>query len=107
LHYWLNAHRLTIRISTYSTYYGYVNSRLIPALGHLKLQKLTVEMIQALYQQWEHELSPNTIHLIHGILNAALRDAVKWKRLTSNPAQNVKLPKKRRAKIYVFTEEEV
>src|SRR5437762_1367409 len=80
LHYWLEAHRVTIRETTYTMYYGYIHYRLIPALGHVKLQKLTVEMIQALYQQWERELSPNTIRLLHGIFNEALKDAVKWKK---------------------------
>ncbi len=65
--YWLKAHRATIRETTYATYYWYLTGRVIPALGHIRLKKLTIEMFQSLYQQWEREkLSPNTIRLIHG-----------------------------------------
>ncbi len=105
--YWLKAYRMTVRETTYSVRYGYVMSRVIPALGHVKLKKLTVEMFQSLYQQWEHELSPNTIRTIHGIVSKALRDAVMWKKLTHNPAQYVKLPKERKAKIHVLSDEEI
>lgn len=108
LTYWLNAHRTTIRSTTYSMYYSYLNARVIPALGHVGLRKLTVEMFQTLYQEWEKEpLSPNTIRLIHGIINEALSDAVKWKKLVYNPVQDVKLPKATKADIYVLSEEEV
>lgn len=108
LNYWLDAHRMTIRNTTYSMYYTYLNVRVIPALGHVGLRKLTIDMFQSLYQDWEKEpLSPNTIRLIHSIVNEALNDAVKWKKLVSNPAQDVKLPKATEADIYVLSEEEV
>jgi integrase len=79
LNYWLRAHRAPIRIGTYVMYHSYLNTRVIPVLGHVKLRKLTIEMFQLLYQEWEDELSPNTIRLIHGIVNKALNDAVKLK----------------------------
>jgi integrase len=108
LTYWLEAHRTTIRKTTYSVYHVYIRSRVIPALGHMKLRKLTVEMFQALYQQWERErLSPNTIRLIHSVINEALKDAVNWKKLTHNPAQGVKLPKERKATIHILSDEEI
>lgn len=106
--YWLEAHRTTIRESTHATYYRYITKRVIPALGHVKLRKLTVEMFQALYQLWERErLSPNTIRLIHNLISKALKDAVNWKKLTYNPVQGVKLPRKRKATIHVLSDEEI
>lgn len=106
--YWLKAHRVTIRESTYATYHIYLTTRVIPALGHVRLKKLTMEMFQSLYQEWEREkLSPNTIRLIHGIVKEALKDAVQWRKIPYNPAQGVKLPKERKAKVHVFSDEEI
>ncbi|WP_201391195.1 site-specific integrase [Ktedonobacter sp. SOSP1-52] len=108
LEYWLKAHRTTIRKTTYEMYQRNLAARVIPVLGHVGLRKLKVEMFQSLYQEWEEEqLSPNTIRLIHRIINEALNDAVKWKKLAYNPVQNVKLPKTRKVKIYVLTDEEI
>lgn len=107
LEYWLKAHRVTVRETTYALYHMYLTSRVIPALGHVKLKKLTVEMFQSLYQEWGKELSPNTIRTIHGIINEALKDAVKWKKLVYSPAQDVKLPNERKTKVYVLSDEEI
>jgi integrase len=105
--YWLKTHRLEIRETTYSSQYAYVTTRVIPALGHVKLKKLKVEMFQELYQKWLDELSPNTIRLLHAIICKALNDAVEWKKLTYNPVQYVKLPKERKTKIHVLSDEEI
>ena len=107
LTYWLKAHRVEVRETTYSTQHIYVTTRIIPALGHIKLKKLTVEMFQDLYREWSDELSPNTIRLLHGIISKALNDAVKWKKLTYNPVRHVKLPTAKKAKIHVFSDEEI
>ncbi len=106
--YWLEAHRVTIRETTHSMYHTYLMTRVIPALGHVRLKKLTTEMFQSLYQQWEQEpLSPNTIRAIHRIVNKALKDAVTWKKLMYNPAQHVKLPKEKKTKVYMLSDEEI
>lgn len=108
LMYWLEAHRMTVRKTTYVMHRGHLMSRVIPELGKIMLRKLTVEMFQALYQKWEKELlSPYTIILIHNIVRQALEDAVKWKKLAYNPVQHVKLPKVSKPEIPVLTTEEI
>jgi len=53
-------------------------------------------------------LSPNTIRYIHGIINKALNDAVKWRKLVYNPVQGVELPKPSKPKnVYMLSEDEV
>jgi integrase len=66
-------------------------------------------MFQAVYQAWEHEgLSSNTIRLIHMIINEALGDAVKWRKLAYNPVQHVKLPSATKTKnVYALEDDEV
>ncbi|GCE15298.1 tyrosine-type recombinase/integrase [Tengunoibacter tsumagoiensis] len=105
--YWIGVHGPTILLQTYSMYLGYIKSRLIPGLGHVKMKKLTVEMFQELYQSWDGELSPNTIRLIHSLAKQSLNDAVVWKKILYNPVAHAKLPKARRAKVHVFTDEEL
>ncbi|MBO0795474.1 MAG: site-specific integrase [Ktedonobacteraceae bacterium] len=68
--------------------------RVDPFIGHLKLQKLTGDHLQHMYGIWQKEgLSPNTIRLIHVILSTAFKQAIKWKRMSSNPCKDVTLPK--------------
>ncbi len=105
--YWLDAHRMTVRKTTYIMHRSYLYARIIPPLGHLMLRKITVEHFQALYQGWERELSPNTIRTIHGIIRHALEDAVNWKKLPYNPVQHVKLPRARKPDIPMLDKEKV
>lgn len=108
LEYWMKAHRTPLRLGTHITYSVYLRTRVIPVLGHVKLQKLTIDLFQSLYQDWEDELSPNTIRCIHGIIHKALNDAVKWRKLVYNPVHGIDLPKPSKAKnVYMLTEEEV
>jgi integrase len=109
LYYWLKAHGVTIRKPTYSMYYGYLESRVIPELGHVLLRKLTLDMFQAVYQGWGQDgLSPNTIRLIHALVKEALDDAVKWRKIAYNPIQYAKLPSTTKAKnVYALEDDEV
>src|SRR6266568_1775677 len=43
--------KLTMRPNTYKQYYSTVHHHLIPAFGHIKLQRLTTEQVQAFYAQ--------------------------------------------------------
>jgi integrase len=95
LHYWLEkVHNTTIRASTYALYRRHLKNHIIPALGHIQLQKLTADQVQAFCSKMSSEgLSSGTIRLIHTILYTALGDAVRWKRLATNVCDAVKLPR--------------
>ena len=64
-----------------------------PHLGSVQLQKLSGSQINALYaklalsgkKDGKTGLSPLTICHVHAVLHRALRDAVRWERLTRNP----------------------
>src|SRR5712692_11071041 len=50
LEHWLKElHKPTIRISTYYRYRGVLDKHIVPALGHIPVQKLTPQQVQALY----------------------------------------------------------
>jgi integrase len=93
LNYWLEIHRAKLKMSTYALYKGHVETHILPALGHIQLQKLTVDQVQAFYTKLlKNKLSAGTVRVIHAILFAALKDAVKWKRLAVNVCTAVTLP---------------
>jgi integrase len=48
-------------------------------LGHLKASKLTAQHLDRAYSTWMADgLSPITVHHIHAVIRAALRQAVRW-----------------------------
>src|SRR6266567_97783 len=95
LEYWLEeVHRSSIKISTYVKYRKVINGYIIPALGHLTLEKLTPQHVKSLYNKKEKEgLAPKTIHSIHGVLHKALDNAVLWNMVARNVCNVVKPPR--------------
>ena len=48
-------------------------------LGRIRLAKLTPLTLDRTYREWlEEGLSPTTVHHLHGVISAALNQAVKW-----------------------------
>lgn len=74
--------------STASYYDAGLRLRVLPALGHLKVSKITTGVIDRTIDQWETEYSPstikNTIAPLVRVLDVAVRDEV----ISSNPAKN-------------------
>jgi integrase len=85
--------KLTMRPNTYRQYYSTVHHHLIPSLGHIRLQKLTTEKVQAFCADMQNEgLSAKTIVNIHSVLSSALENAVNWELVGRNVAKRVMLP---------------
>lgn len=95
LNYWLeDVHHATLKLSTYALYRRHLDRHIIPALGHIQLQKLTVDQVQAFCaRKLREDLSAGTVRLLHTILYTALKDAVRWKRLTVNVCEAVAAPR--------------
>lgn len=92
--YWISVHGPTIERSTAQMYGYHIRNHFVPGIGHIALQKLTVEDLQAFFNKLIKEgLQSTTIHLLHRILKAALNDAIRWEKIAKNPARYVKLPK--------------
>lgn len=77
---------------------------LIPALGSVKLAKLTARQVQDLYASKRAEgLSPTTVHHIHAVLHAALEYAVRQEYAYRNVSEAAEAPKLRRRKMTAWT----
>ena len=100
---WLDEYAaVQLKPTTYENYKLYLDQRIVPALGHVKLAKLQPLQIQSFYNdllssqkkcEREGTLSPGTIRKIHGILQSVLSTAVKWQLIDANPCDRVSPPK--------------
>ncbi len=70
-----------------------VERNILPAIGSLRLDRLTARHLDDLYRSLlARGLSPASVRRHHAILSAALRRAVKWDWLPSNPAERASPP---------------
>ena len=92
---WLNdSDRGSVRTSTYERHEQITRLHLKPALGRVKLSKLTPAHLQGLYRdKLDSGLSPATVQKIHTVLHKALTQALKWNMIPRNAADAVKAPR--------------
>ncbi len=105
---WLeNVHKHKIRDSSYAVYRQLLNNHVLPAFGHVKLQKLTTRHIDTLYvSKLKEGYASETIRAIHRMLHAAFDDAVRWKRISSNVCDDVKPPRPEQHETQTLTKEQ-
>ena len=98
---WLAAIKGTLRLTTHASYSSLCECHIIPRLGAVQLQKLVPSQINGLYAYLLAEgrvcgqggLAPSSVRRVHAVLHRARRDAVRWGRLTVNPANAADPPK--------------
>jgi integrase len=105
---WLeDVHKPTIRISTLYRYRGILDNHILPELGHIQLQRLTAQQVQALYAKKRREgLAPSSIVKIHQILHMALDSAVHWRLVSRNVCDDVSPPSREKHEIQPLTKEQ-
>jgi integrase len=92
-----------LQLTTYSSYQQYLDQKILPALGHLKLSKIQPMHLQSFYNNLleggirkdgkEGGYSSSTIKKCHAILSSILTVAVHWQVTESNPCERVSPPK--------------
>jgi integrase len=102
---WLPSVRSELSTRTYIRYSGIVEHHLVPALGRVRLPKLTAAHIDAAKQEWLRAgcartdarkgtaLSPRSVLHILRVLHNGLQRAVEWGLLARNVADYVKAPR--------------
>jgi len=108
LTHWLeDEHRLQIGPATLQQYRSVLRAALIPAFGHMQLDQLKREQVQAFCAaKLESGLEPGTVRFYHKVLSCALTAAVTNGILARNPCQNVILPKVPKRKHNVLDKEQ-
>ncbi len=96
---------------TEGTMVGYrqrLTGDIIKPLGHLRLDKVTSQMIQAQYRTLtEGGLGARSVQFTHVLLKTALKKAVGLKLINQNPAEHATVPKKEHREMSVWDEAQV
>jgi len=108
LDHWLEtAARPGVRQRTYDGYEGLLKRHVRPPLGDRRLHQLTPIEIQSLYSNLQTRgLSARTVRYVHAVLSSSLKQAVKWRMLSQNPASFVDLPRIEKKEMRAFSAEQ-
>jgi len=92
-------HRGQLGVATWASYSDVIAAYVIPHIGHVRLQDLTAEHLDRLYDRLEaaggrrgQPLSSKTVLNVHRLLHKALKDAVRQQRIAINVADRVQPP---------------
>jgi integrase len=100
---WLPGIKPTVRYSTHRGYHGIVRNHIDPALGRLSLKSVSPQRLNGFYAELLAHghclrgtgLSPTTVIRVHATIHRALRDAVRWGYISTNPADKADPPKQK------------
>ncbi|MFE6704566.1 tyrosine-type recombinase/integrase [Bacillus thuringiensis] len=105
---WFNTKKHSVGIQTAKVLKGYLNSRIIPSLGNIKLAKLTSLHMQNYVNLLRDEgLKRGTIEKIIKLIRNSLEHAIDLELITKNVAAKTKLPKGDKEELTVWNEQEV
>ena len=91
---WLEtAARPKLRDNSYKGYRDTLRRHVVPHIGKQKLDKLTPLDIQAMLGTLQAQGMTRTVSVAHMVLSSALKQAVKWRLLPTNPAAYVDKPR--------------
>ncbi len=111
---WLPAVRTTLRPSTLKLYETLATAYVVPRIGNVKLQKLSPAQLNRLYAELLESgardgkpLGAETTRKVHRLMHRALRDAVRWGRVTRNVAASADPPRAPRPEIKAWSVDDV
>lgn len=115
--YWTEKHANNdLAERTLERHLGILKNRILPTLGHIKLSKIKPTHIlhfKQLLIDWERldgrtgKLSLRSVEMNLSLLRSMLNKAVKWKLISSNPCQDIDMPKPKSRKIPIYDEEQL
>lgn len=116
---WLPQREADLKRGTFNSYTRIVNTHLIPHLGRLRLEELTPRRVERFYSQLQKDgargqrlaagsgLSAKTVSNIAGVLNRAMRDAVRWGLIATNPIADARKPIKQKNEMKAWQPDEL
>ena len=109
-----------IRPNTAKNYRNIIENHIVPAIGMVKLKRLTAIQIQQMYNdskakgrvqrfdtQTNAALSGSTVRRIHMVLSSALKQAVKERIIPYNPCDNCRIPRKEHREMTIIPPEKL
>jgi integrase len=99
--------RGSVRESTCESYRRQVKRYMVPALGNVKLKKLSAMHVQGMYRSMlDRNLSPRTVQYTHANLHRALKQAVRWGLVPRNVCEDVDRPRLQREEMLPLCREQ-
>ena len=97
----------TLASTTRARSHSVLKNHLNPELGNLMLREITLERLQGYFTRLHgSELSPESIDKVRDVSSAVLGTAVEYGRLNTNPAEKIRLKKRRLTKPKPFLRRE-
>jgi len=87
-----------LKNSTRISYDYHLDTYILPKWGSRKLTKLRTIELQDFFNSFSPRLASKTIRNMHGCLRALLNQGKAWELVRANPAQGVRLPRKKARK---------
>src|SRR5581483_1884912 len=108
LNWWLEeVRKMKLRPGSYARYRIVLDTHILPRLGHIQLQKLTLQKIQSFYnEKYKEGHSASAIHIMRNILSKGLDYAVQARMISYNPCKGATLPPLERRKVQPLTLEQ-
>lgn len=104
---WLAKKAVSIRANTLKSYQEYADTHILPALGRLKVRRMTLQHLQDYYREQLESLSVNSVRKQHIVISGALLDAVREGIIPVNFADYVEFPKAKKFEGKAYTPEQV
>jgi integrase len=83
-----------LRESSIERYETCMYKHILPALGHIPLQKLTAQQIQSFYNSKRKAgYAPESVITLHKVIHKSLDNAVRWRLVPRNVSDDVTLPR--------------
>jgi len=87
-----------LKNSTRISYDFHFDTYILPRWGPMKLTKMRTIELQDFFNSFSPRLASKTIRTMHGCLRALLNQGKVWELVRTNPAQGVRLPRKKARK---------
>jgi integrase len=100
--------RPSVRPTTWESYESLIRFRVVPNLGRTKLNEVTPQQLQSIYNTLLKDgLSPTTVVRTHAVLHSAFRQAVRWNMIARNPTDATRPPRIVRQEMSALTRDQV
>ena len=105
---WLDAHQTTLRDRTIYRYRLLIKNHIIPHIGQFTLGDLHLARIERYYGRLRNSgVGTRTIREVHAVLHQALKKAVRYGYLHTNPAQGASIPRYTHTEMKILDESQV
>lgn len=105
---WVEDIETRVEAKTHADYARWVENRLVPALGTVRLDKVTKAQAQGLLDKLARDgLAPKSVANLRGVARKAWNDAVDLELVSVNPWERLKLPKVGKRAFPVWTPDQI